>query len=172
MEIWKPVVGYEGLYEVSNHGNVRSLDRFVKTEKIPRKGKILTPRVDVKGNGYRYTNLSRNGKGMKVSVHVLVLEAFVGIRPSKLHHARHKDGNPENPRLDNLEWGTVAENMQDKLKHGTAQRGEKSGKSKLTQEFVSWILESKQNSLVLAKMFGVASSTIRSIRLGQNWSYK
>ena len=171
MEIWKPIVGYENIYEVSNYGNVRSLDRFVKTEKKPRKGKILKPRIDSKGSGYRYTNLSYEGKIVKISVHVLVLEAFVCKRPNKFIHARHKDGDRTNPRLDNLEWGTISENMQDKVKHGTAQRGEKGSRTKLTQEFVNWILESKQSSLVLADALDVASSTIRAVRIGQNWSY-
>lgn len=174
MEIWKPVIGYENLYEVSNEGNVRSLDRFVNTKKLKFKvkGKILAKSVDVKGSGYRYVKLSKNGIATKVSVHVLVLEAFVSLRPGKEFVARHKDGNRENPKLSNLEWGTYSQNMQDKLKHGTDSRGEKSSRAKLNKEFVKWILESQQNSFVVANVFDVASSTIRAIRIGANWKYE
>jgi hypothetical protein len=172
IENWKPVIGYQNLYEVSDLGNVRSLDRFVPKEKKPRKGKLLKPRNDVKGAGYRYVNLSKNGIPKKINVHILVLEAFVGPRPFAQAHARHLDGDRTNPALMNLVWGTPSENAQDKVLHGTDARGEKNKKSILTQEFVNWIKESKQSSIFLSSIFEVAGSTIRAVRIGQNWSYK
>ena len=172
IENWKPVIGYENLYEVSDLGNVRSLDRFVPKEKNARKGKLLKPRTDVKGAGYRYINLSKNGKSKKINVHVLVLEAFVCLRPSPEMHARHLDGKRNNPVLSNLAWGTQSENAKDKIQHGTHSRGEKSKKAVLTQEVVEWIKESKQSSICLSSILEVASSTIRAVRIGQNWSYQ
>ena len=172
IENWKSVIGYEDLYEVSDLGNVRSLDRFVPKERNPRKGKLLKPRVDVKGAGYRYINLSKNGVSKKVNVHILVLESFIGPRPFPEAHARHLDGKRDNPTLTNLVWGTQVENAQDKVIHGTHARGENSKKAVLNQEFVDWIKESNQTSIFLASIFDVASSTIRAVRIGQNWSYE
>lgn len=169
-ERWLPVVGYEGLYEVSNLGRVRSLDRICDGGKL-RRGRMLGCPVDTKGAGYRFVSLSRHGKGKKSNVHVLVLEAFVGPRPSPSHEACHNDGDPTNAALSNLRWDTAAGNWADKWRHGTAPVGERSGVSVLTSEAVQWIRESRQSSLALAPVFGVASSTIRAIRLRQNWRH-
>lgn len=169
-EIWKPVVGYLGFYEVSNLGNVRSLSRLLSTGEY-RKGIQLNCPIDRKGNGYIFANLSKNGIVKKKTVHVLVLEAFAGPRPNIFAQARHMDGNKTNPRLDNLQWGTPKQNADDKITQGRAQRGENSSRKVLTKEFVQWIRESKQSSIALSKMFDVASSTIRAIRIGQNWKY-
>lgn len=77
-EIWKPVRNYEGLYEVSNLGHVRSLTRKIKTSKgiiQTWKGQLLTPGKS--GNGYYYVMLSRHGKSKARRVHILVADAFL-----------------------------------------------------------------------------------------------
>lgn len=170
-ELWKPVVGYEGLYEVSNLGSVRSLDRLVGKEKSPRKGRLLAAPIDRSGAGYRFVNLSKNGKVRKTNLHVLVLEAFIGPRPHPDWHAMHIDGSRDNARLDNLRWGSQSENARDKVAHGTDARGGKNKNAILNQELVDWIKESKQSSIQLGHILGVSSSTIRAVRLGENWSY-
>lgn len=170
-ENWRPVVGYAGFYEVSDLGNVRSLDR-VDARGMLRKGRVLKSRVDTKGAGYRYTNLSLCGVPTKVNVHVLVLEAFIGLRPSDRHDACHDDGRRDNPALGNLRWDTKAGNWTDKWRHGTATAGEKNKRAVLTAELVEWVRDSRQSSLQLAPILGVASSTIRAVRLGQNWSHQ
>ena len=119
MEHWKPVVGYEGLYEVSDRGNVRSLDRtsYTITGKIRTlKGRNVKSFVGYKG--YVYVNLRKEKKSKLFRVHRLVLDAFKGVAPDGMI-ARHLDGNPENNTPDNLQWGTPSENMYDKQKHGT-----------------------------------------------------
>jgi hypothetical protein len=168
-ENWKAVVGYEGLYEVSDQGGMRSLDRTgTRTRKGGiSKGRTLKPFVD-SGNGYLSVNLSRDGKARKRTVHTLVLEAFVGPRPAGMEGC-HEDGNRSNAKLGNLSWGTPEKNWDDKRRHGTALVGEKCVKSKLTEEQVSLILASELTSLKLAEQLGVASSTIRAVRIGQNW---
>lgn len=103
MEIWKDIPGYEGLYQVSNCGRVKSLKRF----RVP-KDRILSNGV-THGN-YRLVGLY-DGKGdnRSVSVHRLVAETFL----EKLEHhevVNHKDGNPANNHVDNLEWCTYSEN--------------------------------------------------------------
>ena len=116
-EIWKPVVGWEGLYEVSNLGNVRSLDRLVVQGNHTRfcKGQLLKPTLH-KSNYYMVT--LRNSGLQKISkVHQMVMNAFnPNIYKEKLE-INHIDGNPQNNRLDNLEWCTHQQNLQHASKH-------------------------------------------------------
>lgn len=111
MEVWKDVVGYEGLYQVSNYGNVRSIDRYVSGRwgKQLRKGKMLSQRKRCKTDHYLSVPLWKENKLSQKMVHRLVADAFLGNQPEK--QINHKDENPENNRLDNLEWVTPYENM-------------------------------------------------------------
>lgn len=112
-EQWRPVVGYEGRYEVSDHGRVRGLDRRVRTKgggMMTVKGRVLAPAPN--GNGHPAVSLHREGVSKTWKVHTLVLEAFVGPRPEGMG-CRHLDSNPENNHLSNLCWGTQTENMKD-----------------------------------------------------------
>lgn len=108
-EIWKDVVGYEGYYQVSNLGRVRSLDRIASNgRKI--KGKILSTKVNTPPY-YPRVSLSVNGKMKLVQVHRLVAQAFV-YNPDPEHKTQvgHKDESRTNNRADNLEWVTPKEN--------------------------------------------------------------
>lgn len=107
-EEWRPIPGYEGRYEVSNLGRVRS---FLKG----KNGALLKPWLR---NGYPAVNLFAPSGDRKFMVHRLVLEAFVGP-PRGGHECRHLNGNPLDARLANLKWGTHAENMRDQVAHGT-----------------------------------------------------
>ena len=103
-EIWKPIEGYEGLYEVSSYGRVRSLDRYVKCDYERyrlHKGKILSPGKDK--DGYLFVVLSCNGKHKTITVHRLVAQAFIP-NPYNLPQVNHRDENPSNDNVDNLEW--------------------------------------------------------------------
>lgn len=119
VETWKPVVGYEGYYEVSNHGRLRSLDRIVyagqgRTRR--HSGGNLNP---AKGDtGYLEVRLSREGKSKIHKVHRLVLAAFVGPCPPGMEGC-HNDGDRMNANLDNLRWDTRVGNFADKELHGT-----------------------------------------------------
>lgn len=118
-EEWRPVVGYEGLYEVSEHGRVRSLDRIIQVSgQGPRRwrGRIMIPGVGDLGR--RTVMLSREGNVTPITVHRLVLEAFVGVRPVD-QECRHLNGDASDNRLVNLAWGTHVENINDKMQHGT-----------------------------------------------------
>lgn len=116
-EIWKPVIGWEGLYEVSNLGNVRSLDRYVNQKNYKKfcKGQLLKPTFH-KSNYYIVT-LRNSGIQKVAKVHQLVMNAFKPkINEEKLE-INHIDGNTKNNRLDNLEWCTHQENLQHASKH-------------------------------------------------------
>ena len=118
-EIWKPVVGYEGHYEVSNLGRVRSLDRVVIRSNGRRhrnRGRVLSQVLNE--HGYPTTSLSRSGKSRRSLTHRLVLTAFVGPCPPDMEGC-HNDGNPANPNLTNLRWDTKINNAADRKRHGT-----------------------------------------------------
>lgn len=112
IEIWKSIKGYEGLYEVSNHGKVRSIDKVVEyawrgqTKKAAKKGKVLTP---VKRDEYLGVSLSKEGKRKSFLIHRLVAEAFVE-NPFNLPQVNHKDENKFNNNVSNLEWCTAEYN--------------------------------------------------------------
>ena len=119
LEQWKPVHGYEGIYEVSRHGRVRSVDRTVTYSDgrvCRRKGKILRTTLDK--YGYKVVGLCNQGRQKTRTVHSLVAEAFIGTRPEGMEVC-HNDGNKTNNHVDNLRYGTSRENALDRLRHGT-----------------------------------------------------
>jgi hypothetical protein len=173
-ELWLPVVGYEGLYIVSNLGRIQTIPRWVRTKgEVGRRmvrGMLRKTPIDHTSTGYRYVGLYKDGVARKHDVHVLVLAAFVGPRPDGMD-ACHNDGDRTNPALSNLRWDTKKANQADRLRHGTDGRGERSSRAILTAELVTWIRESGQSSLAVAAALEVGGSTVRAVRLGQNWSH-
>lgn len=116
-EQWKPVVGYEGFYEVSDMGRVRSVDRTIETRRGPRryKGKILSIATDI--HDVRYVQLHTGKQSKPKRVHLMVLESFVGPRPDGMVGC-HYDDDHSNNHLSNLRWDTPANNEQDKIRNG------------------------------------------------------
>ena len=113
-EIWKPIAGYEGLYEVSNLGRVRGLDRLIpmaksKTGYKKWPGKIMAP--DLLKDGYYKIGLHKDGKKIMHALHRVVAEAFVPGRTTEKNVVNHKDCNRQNCRADNLEWCTTSYNI-------------------------------------------------------------
>jgi hypothetical protein len=118
MEEWRPVPSFEGLYEVSNHGQVRSLDRRVfsgenRSRVVP--GQLM--KLQTLNTGHLYAQLSKNGEQFKAQVHHLVLVAFDCPRPDGLN-GLHRDDDPLNNHILNLYWGTQSQNMYDKVRNG------------------------------------------------------
>jgi hypothetical protein len=136
IERWLPVVGREGLYEVSDRGRVRSLSRMVPNIKGTGmhlyRGRLLTP---WKAEYYLKVGLSGGGKVTVRRVHVLVMEAFAGPRPDGMD-VLHGPGGKLDNRLENLSNGTRAENMADRHRDGTAPLGERHHHAKLTADIV------------------------------------
>ena len=117
---WKPANGYEGLYEVSDAGQVRSVDRYIKTdirhvESRLIKGKVL--KQSIKRNGYKTVDLCKNGKVTTTLVHRLVAETFIP-NPDGLRFVNHKDSNRTNNAVSNLEWVTSSENRMHGIAYG------------------------------------------------------
>lgn len=172
IEEWRAVIGYEGLYEVSSIGRVRSLDRLHSTPSGKGRlypGKLLSPGIE-KRSGYRAMGLYKNNRGRMVRVHCLVLDAFVGPRQDN-QVARHLNGNPADNRLENLAWGTRLENARDAQVHGTWVHGESHGMAKLTELQAQAIfhLSGLMPRPAIAEAFGVSTATVQSIHEQTTW---
>jgi hypothetical protein len=129
-ELWKDIIGYEGIYQISNYGNILSFQRY-------KKGKILKPKQDK--DGYFQIGLRQNGQRKFFRVHRLVANAFIE-NPEGLTEINHKDCIPHNNHVDNLEWCTVSYNNKYRFSHGMANfKGENGSNATLTNSQASEI---------------------------------
>ena len=181
MEIWKPIIGFEGCYEVSDAGRVRSLDRMVKhhTGSLKRwRGRILRQTAS---HGYLRVSLSGNGKTAQPLVHAIVATAFLGERPIGFQVC-HSDGNPKNNVVTNLRYGSPKDNARDRSSHGREwrggahepTRGEAVHTARLTEDDVRRIRSTPLTYGAhrrLAKEYGVARATISSILANRSWKH-
>lgn len=168
---WLPVFGFEDDYEVSEFGDVRSLDRmktcaYGAKRLCKGKPKIATVHKD----GYLKVKLQANHKKRTAYVHVIVLEAFVSSSHSGLQ-ACHNDGNRTNNHYSNLRWDTAKANVLDKKRHGTQLFGEDHPSSKLDNQSVRVILTDPRTDAELAKHYRVTKQTICMIRRGLAWRH-
>lgn len=109
-EIWKDIKDYEGFYQCSNTGKIRSLDRYViekSGKKQFRSGQIIVPRLNK--NGYLQFALNKDSKRKMAYVHIIVANTFID-NPFDLKTVNHKDGNKLNNSIENLEWNSYSEN--------------------------------------------------------------
>lgn len=165
------------MYEVSDEGEVRSLERVVEVRghhfghtemRLP--GGILAGGIN--RHGYRNVGLSnRNGVRKTFNVHRLVCEAFHGPRPTGMEVCHGPNGKLDN-RASQLRWGTRKENMADKLRDGTSHKGVGNGRAKLTEDDVRaiWARKGEIPGRV-AKEYGVTRATIRFIWLRLTWQH-
>lgn len=174
-ERWLPVVGYEGLYEVSDMGRVKSVARVIqrkggRVNPIPEK--ILKP---VMCRRYPGVSLYRAGSPLKTpTIHTLVMTAFVGPCPEGIQVA-HNNGDRTDNRLENLRYATPLENSGDKFEHGTVLRGEQIARAKLTEECVREIRRLYQTGAFsqqdIADKFGVVQSAVSAVLIGKTWAH-
>lgn len=172
-EQWKDIEGYEGIYQVSDQGRVRSLDR-VGVARQRLKGKVLKPGTN--RNGYCYVILCKKLTVKHHAVHRLVALAFLG--PDRERQVNHKSGKKTDNQALNLEWVTAKENMRHSMEvlgNSSGRKGEAHSQVKLTANQVREIRRlyaSKDHSQYnLAKLFGVHRSTIEHIVTRRTWKH-
>lgn len=160
-EVWRAVPTFEGFYEISSEGRVRS---------IKREPRVLRPFVRVNASTPYAAIYLRAPQRKPVCwlVHAIVLRAFKGERPDGCV-GRHLDGDSLNNRRSNLRWGTPLENSDDQRQHGTTPAGERNPKAKLTWRRVREIRVSSESSVALAQRFGVTYFAINDVRRGATW---
>lgn len=175
-EIWKPVRRYKGLYEVSNLGRVRSLDRTIQGPRAPQ---VLTGRMLSQypsESGHLSVTLNKEGKRKGRLVHRLVLEAFVGPCPPGMQARHFPDRDPANNRLTNLSWSDQFTNQRDRVLHGTAPRGDKNGRTvapdkrvrALKRKYESWTGSQRAFARVHAASVGLSEMQVRFIVSGRS----
>jgi len=174
-EVWLPVVGFETLYEVSNFGSVRSLERTGVHKCRWGDALMRFPAIEMKiretKNGYLYLKLKPpSGKAKHCLVHRLVMEAHVG-KPSKdSFQVNHLDGDKKNNHVSNLEYCSSSQN----LRHCIDVLGKKRGASmsrKITEKDVLSIRGDKRMLKEIAKDYGVTLQAISLIRNRKNWAH-
>lgn len=177
-EIWKDIIGYEGIYQISNLGRIRSVTRLVLNPR-PRKlsGRILKTRLwghNIKTQ-YHLISLSKslgNGKFHRKGflIHRLVLYAFTP-NPKKLPLANHKDGDKFNNHVDNLEWCTHKENIQHAARLGLM-GGVKCHNAKINSDQakeIKILLSQSNRQCDIARKFNVHPRIIYYISAGISW---
>ena len=152
-------------YAVDRHGNVWS-------HHVGKTWRKLKPSKQI--NGYWHVVFSLRGCRRSLSVHRLILEAFVGPCPIGME-CRHLNGDSDDNRLLNLQWGSHRENEKDRMDQGRTPRGIKQHLAKLTEiqvlEIKSALRIGQTRSVELAHRFGVASCTIAHIKHGRSWGW-
>lgn len=177
-ERWLDIPGYEGLYQVSDLGAVRSLPRTAKRARGVAKvgGFIMKPILarSSKGNDLRHKyGLSKNGKRRQVHAAWLVALAFIGPRPEG-HYVCHNDGDCLNDRLSNLRYDTPWGNSQDRHVHGTTKCGTDINTAKLTP---SEVVDIRRLAAIghgpceIARIYSMHEATIRAIISRKTWRH-
>lgn len=181
-EIWKDIEGYKGAYQISNLGNVKSVEREVTQwnesakKYVTRIQKALIMKPFEDEDGYLRLQLIKDGIRKKHFVHRLVALAFIP-NPENKPEVNHKQGDKKDNRVWMLEWSTSSENQRHAIANKLYEtaKGEKSGQAKLTELQVREIhsLYSRGNITqeYLAGLYGVASSAISRILTGVRWNH-
>lgn len=163
--MWKPVKGYEGFYDVSNRGRVRSW--CTKDTRKLRKDKCVLLSFGRHPKGYlSFFAKRKNGKRKSIKIHHAVLTAFVGPRPNNCECA-HLDGNPGNNNLKNLKWVSAKENTYHKWLHGTMWTKINANRAKCIKQALLLGCEGKK----IAKEFNVSTALVSMIKNNKIWRH-
>lgn len=170
--MWHDIPGYEGIYQITMSGDIRSLDRVILCKNgrfKPIKGRVIPPKR--KANGYLFIQLYNEGASKNFYIHRLVATTFI-TNPSKMSDVNHKDGNKENNKVENLEWVSHSYNLKHAYDTGLKARGEDHVQAKLSNADVQFIRENYKpfdpifGAKPLAVRFNVGKPTISTIARG------
>lgn len=157
--MWRDIKGFEGLYQISNEGQIKT----VATQKLRL--------VALHPSGYLFISLYKKGKTHSRFVHRLLAESFID-NPDGKREVNHIDGDKQNNELHNLQWATTTENVMHALKLGLMKTGEDHVQSKLSNEDTNYIRkwfkprDTEYGGKALAKKFGVSTQLISAIVTG------
>lgn len=171
---WKPVVGWEGWYEVSDTGKLRSVDRRVRYS-TGRECFVHghDKRIHLDRYGYARAHLCHPSKAETAQMHVLVCEAFHGPRPSADAEVCHANDIRDDNRAENLSWGTRQSNAAEMAERHRI-KGEKHPRAKLTAFQVFMLREMPGYRGIyrdITASFGISRSVLNNIRSGNNWGW-
>lgn len=163
-EIWKDIKGYEGLYQVSNFGNVKRLEgkiySYITNKYETRKEHMIKTRVN--NRGYKITTLSKNSKVKSFAIHRLIAQAFLP-NPNNFECVNHLDGNKLNNKIDNLEWCTTQQNIQHAYKNNLMTNNKKIDQYSLDNKFIKIFNSANEAS----RETGIAQPNITMCALGK-----
>ena len=174
IEFWKDIVGYEGRYQVSNNGNVKSLARITESRKgvFQNKKEVILKSFD-SGRGYLKYKLCSSGE-KTISAHKLVAMAFIE-NPENKSQINHLNGLKKDNRACNLEWCTGSENVIHSLNNNLkiSQKGSEHGMSKLTEKNVLEIRKIGRTKTLkeIGKIYNVDASSISLVLLNKIWKH-
>lgn len=172
---WRVIPGFPD-YAVSDDGRVRRITPSKGPQSrraVPFELKLALKQKD-RDLGYYSAALRRDGKTHHITVHRLVALAFLGGPPSPRHQVAHNDGVSTNNRVENLRWATCTENQRDRFTHGTSNRGEGHGASRLTEAQVREIRARRaagERNRDLGPIYGVNENTISNIVTRKKWRH-
>lgn len=176
VEVWRPIPGWEALYEASDQGRIRSRDRAVsmlgrmgRPYVAIRRGRVLTP-VSSGGKAYLKVTLADADRREQRFVHEIVLTTFKSP-PAPGQQCRHLDDDKTHNALQNLAWGTAAENGADSVRNCVRPRGERHPQAVLSPEDVLRIRGGMDPARAAAAEHNVSEGHVYAIRRGRVWRH-
>lgn len=174
MEMWKAVPEFEKYIEVSNLGNVRTVERYVLQGKHKDRPRLISSRlipIKLCREGYPIIDLSLDNKRFTKHIHQLVALVFLEAPKNGESFINHKNGIKTDNRVDNLEWCTHQHNILESYRLGLSLREEKHLNSKLKKEQVLEILKSNESFAELGRKYGVTGECISKIKKRKTWKH-
>jgi len=171
MENWRDIESFEGAYEVSDTGKIRSLERIVRNgPKSERTLPAIVVAPYIRPQGYATVRLGLGGSKTSLYVHRIVAGAFLG-KGEAGQEVCHRNGDKADNRVGNLYWGTRLENMADRERLGEAARGEQHGHAKLSEAQVLAIRRDERFQYLIAAEYGVSRRLVGMIKAGKVWKH-